>query len=160
MGYTTEFKGNFSVTPTLKPEHAKYLRQFGHTRRMMRNADIAEKMPDPVREATGLPIGREGEYFVGSTENFGQMQDGSVVDFNEAPSTQPGLWCKWVPTIDGTGIQWSGVEKFYDYVEWLEYLIDNFLKPWGYTVSGEVKWRGEASDDIGTITVRDNEVSA
>ena len=57
-----------------------------------------------------------------------------------------------------TGDGRSG-EKFYDYVGWIEYLIANFLKPWGYVLNGEVEWHGEDGDDRGMIVVKDNVVS-
>jgi len=68
------------------------------------------------------------------------------------------LWCKWAPTKDGTGIEWNGIEKFYNYVEWLEYLIVNFLGPWGYQLNGEVKYQGEDPGDFGIIEVTNNTV--
>lgn len=57
------------------------------------------------------------------------------------------------------GIAWNGHEKFYDYVEWLEYLVENFLKPWGYKLNGTVTWQGEDSGDFGKIIVKENVVS-
>lgn len=59
----------------------------------------------------------------------------------------------------GGTVEWDGGEKFYDYVDWLWYIIEHFLKPWGYTVNGEVRWCGEDDEDRGTIVVVDNEVS-
>jgi hypothetical protein len=44
-------------------------------------------------------------------------------------------------------------------VEWLDYLIENFLEPWGIKVNGEVEWQGEERDDRGLIVVKDNEVT-
>ncbi len=38
---------------------------------------------------------------------------------------------------------WNGAEKFYNYVEWLQYLIDKILAPRGYTLNGECQWFGE-----------------
>jgi hypothetical protein len=70
----------------------------------------------------------------------------------------PGYYCQWVPTDDGCDIQWDGGEKFYAYTEWLEYLIKEFLIPWGYTLNGKVSWSGEDTDDQGYITVTNNEV--
>jgi hypothetical protein len=70
------------------------------------------------------------------------------------------LWCKWAPSEDHTAILWDEGEKFYDYIEWLEYLIQHFLVPWGYVVNGEVHWVGEDDLDRGTITVRHNVVTA
>lgn len=79
-------------------------------------------------------------------------------DRDEMPS-YPGIWCDWAPTEDGMGIEWNGAEKFYDYVEWLQYIIDNFIKHWGYVLNGEVTWEGEGSGDLGKIIVKDNVVT-
>ena len=53
---------------------------------------------------------------------------------------------------------WDEGEKFYDYVEWMEYLIEKILKPRGYVVNGQVTWQGEDSDDKGMIDIRANVV--
>lgn len=153
MGYTTDFKGQFTLDKPLRPEHAAYLRAFAETRRMKRNPDKASAMPDPRREAVGLPIGVEGGYFVGAGGFAGQDRDASIIDYNQEPDEQPGLWCKWVPTEDGTGIEWSGAEKFYDYVEWLNYLIEHFFTRWGYVISGKVSYQGEDSSDRGKVKI-------
>ncbi len=144
----------------LKPEHAAYLKQFNETRRMKRSVARAKLLPDPVREAAGLPLGKEAAYFVGGGGSWGMDRDDSVLDFNIPPRGQPGLWCKWRPNEDGTAIVWSRQEKFYDYIEWLEYLIKHFLAPWGYVLNGEMQWQGENEADRGTITVTDNQVTA
>lgn len=140
----------------LEEKHVKYLKAFSESRRMRRNSLIAEKLRDPKRISVGLPIGKEGEYFVGGRGFFGQDDDDSVVDHNKPPITQPGLWCQWVPSEDGTSIQWDGGEKFYKYVEWLKYLIKNFLSPWGYELNGRVEWEGEERSDTGAIFVDGN----
>jgi len=136
MGYTTDFDGQFDLDRPLCEGTRKYLQLFSETRRMKRDAKKAAKLADPTREAVGLPIGKEGEYFVGSTGYMGQDDDGSVINYNYPPSTQPGLWCQWVPNEDGTAIEWDGGEKFYEYVEWLEYIISNFLEPRTGRVAG------------------------
>lgn len=158
MGYQTKFNGSFDVAPRLKKEHTEYLRKFAETRRMARNAHVAETMPDYARIAVGLPIGPEGAYFVGGTGMCGQDRDGSIIRYNDPPSGQPGLWCKWEPNENGDAIAWNGAEKFYDYVEWLQYLITHFLAPWGYELNGEVSWEGEESEDIGKIVITKNTV--
>lgn len=194
MGYHTNFDGQFAVTPPLKPEHQAYLEAFNRSRRMKRDAAIAETIPDPVRIAAGLPIGYEGAYFVGTAnDNMGQNHDASVLSGNEPPGTpvvppanpanamadwsqryatglalkevaldlglaQPGLWCQWRPNDTGTAIEWDEGEKFYDYIEWIEYLVAHFLAPWGYRLEGEVYWDGEETDDRGIIRIKDNVV--
>jgi len=172
MGYTTDFNGSFTVTPALKPEHAKYLKEFNGTRRMKRDAAKAGKLSDPIRAKAKLPVGDEGGYFVGNGDGnpgkakdegsfsscCGQQHDGSILDYNQPPAGQPGLWCQWVPSDDGARIEWDGCEKFYDYAEWLRYLVEHFLAPWGYTLSGDVEWQGEGSGDSGVIRVKGNKV--
>lgn len=178
MGYTTDFTGEFTLDKPLTSAHTAYLKQFSETRRMKRDEKVAATLPDPVREAVGLPVGPEGSYFVGGCGSFGQGYDESVVDSNTPPGQlkfgsgkwedneklirsgqcQPGLWCQWTPTELGDGIVWNGAEKFYHYVEWLKYLIEHFLKPWGYVLGGEVEWQGEDPADSGKIEVENNEV--
>jgi hypothetical protein len=152
--------GDFWRLFGLKAEHAAYLLHFSETRRMRRNPQIAQALPDPVRAAVGLPIGPEGAYFVGGEGYSGQAHDDSVLDYNKPPRGQPGLWCQWIPNEDGTAIVWDDGEKFYCYVEWLEYLIEHFLRPWGYLLNGEIKWQGEDEADQGKIVVTDNGVRA
>lgn len=156
MGYTTDFKGRFNLNRPLSEEQAKYLKAFNETRRMKRADYDAANLPDPTREAVCLSLGGEdAPYFTGGRGDFGQDQDKSIRNYNRPPDGQPGLWCQWTPTADRAGIEWDGGEKFYDYTEWLQYLMDHFLTPWGFTVSGEVTYQGEDADDSGTLTVRD-----
>ena len=157
MGYVTDFYGAFTLDRPLAPEHAEYLRGFADTRRMKRDPQIVARLEDPVREEAGLPIGHDGAYFVGGEGMAGQGRDASILDYNRPPTGQPGLWCQWIPSEDGTAIEWDGGEKFYDYVEWLEYLIEHFLAPWGYVLNGRVDWEGE---DRGAIFVKNNIVKA
>ena len=160
MGYTTDFTGDLTISPPLTPDQAMYLKQFNETRRMRRDEKIAATLSDPLRVAVGLPIGVEGGYFVGGAGFSGQDHDASVLDGNTPPTIQPGLWCGWTVTDDGSKLKWDGCEKFYSYVEWLEYLIQHFYKPWGRTLNGQIIWHGEESEDVGAITVVNNTVHA
>lgn len=69
------------------------------------------------------------------------------------------IWCKWIPTEDWEGIEWSGAEKFYDYDRWLQYIIDTYLLPRGINTTGEVKYSWEDIDDVGKLKVIDNKVT-
>ncbi len=144
MGYTTDFSGSFELNKQLGPKMKEFLTKFNETRRMKRN--VSDK------------YGVEGEFFVGGTGSFGQDSTEDIVDYNEPPSTQPGLWCQWTPTQDGMGIEWDGGEKFYHYTEWLVYLITKILEPNGYVLNGVVQWQGEDVGDVGEIFVEDNKV--
>lgn len=160
MGYTTDFYGHFAVTKPLSLAQVSYLKKFAETRRMKRNPELAARLPDPAREAIGLPIGNEGGYFVGGTGECGQDEDASVADYNSPPSDQPSQWCQWEPSEDGARIEWNGAEKFYRYVEWLQYIIQHFLIPWDCVLNGEVEWEGEDPADVGVIRVSNNRIEA
>ncbi len=157
MGYTTDFFGEFTLDKPLSAAQVAYLSKFSDTRRMTRDATITATLPDPLRLAVGLPVGVDGGYYVGSTAMAGQDWTPSpgVLSNNAPPSGQPGLWCKWVPTEDGSGIKWNEMEKFYEYTEWLNYIIVHFLTPWGIKISGEVRFQGEDSDDRGVVRIVD-----
>lgn len=148
MGYTTDFEGSFNITPVLSQKDNEFLTKFSETRRMARNV--------------GPEYGIEGEFYVdGDGDRDWSWSDPktNVIDYNKPPSTQPGLWCQWVPTDDGSELVWDGGEKFYNYVEWLQYLIDKILAPRGYTLNGECRWFGEERDDVGVIIVKNNIVT-
>ena len=158
MGYTTDFSGQFFFDKPLTDAHREYLTKFAEVRHMWRDEATVLELHDPIRERVGLPIGKAGEFFVGGGGHAGQNRDPSIADYNSPPDTQPGLWCQWVPTEDGKCFEWNGMEKFYSYTEWLKYLLDNFLIPWGYTLQGRITWQGEDESDIGTLAVINNKV--
>lgn len=160
MGYNTELTGVFNLDKPLTTDHKAYLQAFADTRRMKRDVVKTEKMKDYLRKAVGLAIGIDGGYYVGGTEDYGQAHTTDVLDYNSPPAGQSGLWCQWVPTEDGMGIEFDQGEKFYEYTPWLVYIIDNFLKPWGYVVNGKVDWQGDDSNDRGKIWVKNNVVKA
>lgn len=159
MGYTTDFSGEFELDRPLTAEHEAYLRAFSRTRRMARNPEITAALPDPIREAVGLPVGPQGAYYVGNAgPNFGQDHTPDVIDYNNPPEGQPGLWCQWIPS-GSLSIVWDDGEKFYEYERWIEYLVEHFLGPWGYRLNGEVTWTGEDPDDRGRMTMTDNKLT-
>lgn len=155
MGYTTEFTGHVTVTPPLNADEIAYLQKFNETRRMNRT---------------------KGPYYVQGSGFMGQGHDADVLNHNEPPEGQPGLWCKWEPSLDGTQIQWDGAEKFYNPVEWMRYLIDHFLRPdapgktqtvdaatfftfGDHVVNGVIEAQGEESSDVWFLIVQDNVVT-
>ncbi len=123
MGYDTEFDGRLACTPALTPEQVRYLRAFSGTRRMKRNAAVAETYPDPIRAAVGLSVGADA-YFVGASDETlerllahlgrtaarsardvaGQSRTPDVLAYDGAPAGQPGLWCQWMAVDDGSAI--------------------------------------------------------
>ena len=160
MGYTTDFDGSMEISPPLTPEQVSYINKFSETRRMKRDPEKASKLPDPLREAVGLPIGEEGGYFVGGYGFGGQDKDDSIIEYNTPPAGQHGLWCHWVISGDGTGLEWDYGEKFYEFELWLEYIQVHFLTPWGSKLNGEIHWQGEEWDDRGIIYASDGRTEA
>lgn len=160
MGYNTKFNGGFEITPSLEYKHKNYLNFFRYTRRMKRDAAIAETLPDQSRLDVDLPIGQDGCFYVGShlDGTYGQTNDKSVVDYNNS-GNMPSLWCQWTPSEDGSRLEWDGGEKFYNYTGWLQFLITNFFEPWGYKLNGTVDWHGEDSDDFGKIIIENNNMT-
>lgn len=150
MGYTTEFSGVLQVTPPLNADEVRYLKAFSQTRHMDR---------------------RNGPYHV--TPNY-EDNESDVIDHNSPPPEQPSLWCDWEPTDNGEGIKWNGNEKSYSNVEWVQYLINHFLKPgahasrdprfagrfqFNHVVQGVVEADGEERGDHWYLVARDNVVS-
>lgn len=146
MGYTTDFSGSFELNKPLSPKMKEFLIQLAETRRMVRNQHPT--------------FGIGGEFYVGahSDGQMGQSNSPDVMDHNQPPSTQPGLWLQWIPNADGTAIEWDCGEKFYYYKEWLMYLIHKILAPNGYVLNGQVTWQGEETGDVGEIYVENNKV--
>lgn len=134
MGYSTDFTGSLKITPSPSSDLTKYVNKFSNSRRMVRTG------LDPL-------YGIDGEYYIHDESN-------GVTNYNQEPATQPGLWCQWV--INGNKLEWDGGEKFYNYEEWLLYMIENFFAPSGYKLNGVIKWQGEESQDKGAIQVTDN----
>lgn len=157
MGYTTDFCGVFNLNKKLDEETMEFLIGFAETRRMKRNPEILEKLGYGKAEDFGV----DGEFFVNFDDvvNMGQTRDDSIVEFNKPPSDQPNMWCQWIPTDDGRGIEWDGEEKFYDAEEWIEYISEKILKPKGYLLNGVVQAQGEGMEDRWYIEAVDGDIT-
>lgn len=155
MGYTTWFEGSLKFNKEVTTELREFINKFANIKHMRRDIDkLKEKYPNWESQCYKEELGCEGEYFIGCKSGY---NDESVIDYNKPPVGVPGLWCQWI--IDKNGeLAWDGGEKFYSYVEWLEYLIFHFFEDEGYVLNGEIKFQGESSDDRGRIVVTDNEV--
>jgi hypothetical protein len=155
MGYTTWFSGAFEFNKPVTDELKTYINRFAETRRMARdNNKIKELFPKWKEFSFNGDLGEDGAYFVGGDGFCGQDMDDTIMNYNSAGS-QPGLWCQWIIN-NRNELVWDDGEKFYNYVEWLKYLIKHFFAPSGYVLNGTVFYDGEDSDDFGKIIVTDN----
>ena len=159
MGYTTEFYGSLTFNKPVTDELKKYINKFNETRRMARDPEkIKLNYPNWKEECFNGELGNEGEYFVGGKGFMGQDRDDSIINYNYPPIKQPGLWCQWIINGDDE-LVWDEGEKFYNYIEWLAYLISNFFEPLDYVLNGEIEFQGEDMEDFGTIVVTDNYIN-
>jgi hypothetical protein len=111
MGYTTDFIGWVQIEPPLNQHETDYLRAFNRTRRWDRS---------------------EGRFVVLAHPLADDEPESDVDAYNRPAKGEPGLWCPWTVTGDGTAIAHDGREKAYDATRWLEYLIRTFLRPGAY----------------------------
>lgn len=156
MGYNTDFRGSLEITPPLISTQIDYINLFSETRRMGRNPEILQEMYHGEHGFDG-GYGPQGAYFAFDDGVMGQLEDNSIKDFNSSGEA-PGLWCQWAISEDGAQLEWSGGEKFYNYTEWLQFLITHFFTVWDVKLNGVIEWRGEDWDDTGSINVIDNVV--
>ncbi len=170
-GYDTQFSGEFKLNKDLSPELHEYLKYFSAKKRV-KWGNLPEE------------FGTDGEYYYEGMTDFvsEHMFSTKVSEYSPVsvasvgcPDTQPNNWCNWIPSKDGTKIVWNTRKNFNDYVAWLRYIIDNFLKDRGYVLNGEVYYCGDctidyiggnderscdsADDDYGYIIVEDNVVN-
>jgi hypothetical protein len=151
MGYTTEFKGlGFWTDRPLSREHTLYINKFAETRHIL--FDMTRVRPGTTRSNVDVP---DTAAFVLEDDI---LANGASLNYNNPPPGVPGLWCQWTVDEDGH-INWDGNEKFYNFEEWLTWLIENLLKPWGYVLNGTLDYQGEDDEDFGRLIVVDNKVT-
>jgi len=150
MGYTTDFHGSITIDPPCNMEEIEYINRFSSTRRMKRKSG----------PYTALP----------GSDGFGQDRSEDILEYNAPPPEQPSLWCHWVVDDTGTRIEWDGGEKFYEAAEWMQYVIDHFLRPAAiaqaelpflqanHTCNGEIEAQGEEYEDRWLLVVENNRV--
>lgn len=112
--------------------------------------------------------------FMGSIEIVPPLNEAEIAYLNKFNETRhseddPSYYCQWVPTEDGTAIEWNGDEKFYGSVEWMKHLINHFLKPGAeapldflqknHVCNGKIIAQGEDPRDRWKLLVNDNVVT-
>lgn len=155
MGYNTDFIGSLEFNKPVTEELKNYINKFSNIRHMKRDiGKLKEIHPNWQNECYKGTLGHDGEFFIGGSADFID-RDKDIIDYNCHPFGVPGLWCQWIIN-DNDELEWDGGEKFYNYVEWLDYLIGHFFEPEGYILNGTIEFQGEESDDCGYIKVTNN----
>lgn len=156
MSYETKIQGQFALYHPLEPNQTLYLQTFSNTRRMKRKASIARNMPDPIRINAKISLGKDAQFFTGGIGLHGQDKDPSIINFNQPPASQPGLWCPWTIFSDNQTIIPIHTKTPYEFNSWLHFIIENFVKRWNNTLNGSIIWQGEKIEDRGKTIVKDN----
>lgn len=75
---------------------------------------------------------------------------------HEDNSVYPSLYCQWtiLEKNDKDYLLWDGGEKFYEYKEWLDYIILNMSKD--LLLNGCLHYRGDDFYDFGSLLVVNN----
>lgn len=154
MGYTTWFEGELTPNKPFKKEFVNYINAFSKKRHEPRDVEIIKHSdPDWAKHCLDGNLGPYGMYYVGGF-------DEEIIDRSAAKGyTCPGYRCDWHINEKTGVVEWNGAEKFYEYTDWLIFLIENFFEPAGYILNGEFIWIGEDSEDRGKISVVNNKVS-
>ena len=160
MGYRTIFNGHLYFDKPVEKTLKQYINNFQEIRHMKRDVSIIKEI-DPEWETHCFDgkLGYQGEYYVPVKNDkvIVDFMDKSIISYNDPADTVPGLWLDWM-IDENDHLVWNNAEKFYGYIDWLEYLITHFFAPKGYHLNGEIFWRGENFNDYGSIAVKDNDI--
>ena len=161
MGYSIELDGKIKISPKLKTFDKEFLDKFFQIRHMKRDMSKLKGISkNAIKE-----FGKDGCFYLKDYyDDIKEMPDDkTIININDC-GDMPSLYCD-LEIVEDNGesfVQWNGSEKTYGVnVEngWFNWLIDNFFKPCGYVLNGEMTWQGEDDDDTGTIKIENNIVS-
>jgi hypothetical protein len=142
MGYDTKFTGRFAFSRPLTAKECAIL-QAVHDHRHQDDF----KLPYAASEIRPVEIEREifKPCYIGE-------------GYDSISKKYPSRYCKWTVSLNKRALVWDKMEKFYNYVNWLEYLISHFFAVWGVQLNGTIKWKGANRGDQGTITMKNNKI--
>lgn len=154
MGYNTEFYGSFCFDKPLTKEQILFIYNYSRTRHFIR-PDVT---PSKVMLDAGInDVGSGACYYaLDDVDNKYHNEWTKYKNHYNDPGLCPGLWCQWIVSDSGLRLEWDGMEKFYNYLEWLNFLIENFFSKWNYNLTGFIKYQGEDDDDFGFIRIKNN----
>ena len=158
MGYHTEWFGCFEIynknqkRAKLPKKVAALIIGLSKTRRMCRNTTRLAKRLRMSEERCLRLYGVYGERYIEKNyeTTLGQTNSPDIIDYNQPPPNQPGLWCNFTYNTETRVIEWNGGEKTRDGVEWIKYIAD-LIQEHGYDLKGTMNWQGEDEDDNGIL---------
>lgn len=148
MNYSTEFEGVIHIVPPLNLVEILYLVEFAAIRHT---------------------ACEEGPYFIRGVDRY------TLAPRSKPAEGKPGLYCGFAPDEDGRVLESNEDGKTYGAIEWVQYLIDHFLKPgaiastsgdpqfadfqFNHVLHGELKAQGDDPDDMWLLKVVENRVT-
>ena len=106
---------------------------------------------------------------------IGYLQEFSFGEVSYSKHDEPDSHCDFIPDNSGKFIKWDGTEKTSDAVEWVQFLINHFLKEgaiasncsssefeeftFNHVLNGELEADGEKSGDLWLLKVANNRVT-
>ena len=126
-------------------------KQMGYTTWFKGSFKITPALDEKTQEK--LIYLRHPSYYFGGNELKQEFEN----EFDGFPNT----YMDWMYDSDTESLIWdTETEKFYEYIEWLEYLIDEVFSPNYYVLNGAMTWFGEDEDDLGLIKIKNNDLEA
>lgn len=178
MGYTTEFRGAFRITPKVDAVLACRLNLWLNSRHFKRTFDVAnaedttlfgkpgdhgEFVMPSLRKAVQHTI-QQGYnpliavHMINADDDFRALSDEEMRVYNEMPGDIPSLWSDILiinsTKEDESFLTWNGSEKSRHLDEWIK-RVAGFLHQCGYQVEGCIAAQGEDAGDIWSMTFCD-----
>jgi len=160
-------KGVITLSRDLSEDEYYYLQAFALNKRMQRKRSMLKLMietgelEDNFRREVGLPLGKDGHWFVSNLgENFDEW-DPSVFNKEAPPQRMPGPWCSWMPDPDNRRNLILTGKKPQHAAAWVSYLLKNlFNKHWGIQANGVITQSNNVKGKIKTdiVLVRGDKV--
>lgn len=159
MGYSTDYYGNIQIAPALNEQEVEEINAWLACRHVTYDVNKIYELDPNADQHTidGTPVGNGGwnwiKIYADPDGNAYDPVGEAVMEWNE-PGLLPSLWSDL--EVDETTMCWNGSEKSYEIPAWIQLLIDCVFAPRGYSLNGELEWRGEDYGDTGVITITDN----
>lgn len=152
MGYNTDFDGEIKINPALPKDIANYIRDFSRVKHIKRDPEVVPSLNDGKGLSycfNGNP-GPDGCYYIGKDESLGT---------GEEELDGLSLWCDFTVSQDGSEIMWNQSSRTIKALEWISFLINHFIAPFGHVCNGTIECCGDNFDDKWEICVENNEVT-
>ena len=149
--YAINYSGQLNINIQLNKNIGLLINNLHTTPRLTRDLEKLANRYHTSVENIMIRYGNDAEFYFNNN-----TIDKTILE-NKPPGTQPSVRSNWFYDNTTNSIVWNGYENYND-IEWLNYLINTILKPHGYTLNGSLEWKGNSSDDFGSLNVDNNEI--